>query len=116
MRYVVLVVSLVLLAYLVMEFNGRTAELNRLRSDREAVNERLESKRATKAALEAEIGYASSDAAAMKWGYETKRPRRSSLYRCKQVVTPTPASVASTPGQSPATGFPERQYRPVIRP
>ena len=102
MRYVVLVVSLVLLAYLVMEFNSRTAELNRLRSDREAVNERLESKRATKAALEAEIGYASSDAAAMKWGYENHMARPGDYIVVPvqaQEVTPTPAPrvVVTTP-------------------
>jgi hypothetical protein len=102
MRYLVLVVSLVLLAYLVMEFNGRTAELNRLRADREAINERLESKRATKSALEAEIGYASSDAAAIKWGYENHMARSGDFIVVPvqaQEVTPTPAPrvVVATP-------------------
>jgi hypothetical protein len=94
MRYVVLVVSLVLLAYLVMEFNSRTAELNRLRSEREAVNARLESKQATKAALEAEIGYATSDAAAIQWGYENHmaRPGDYVVVPVQAIqVTPTPA-------------------------
>jgi hypothetical protein len=94
MRYVVLVVSLVLLAYLVMEFNSRTAELNRLRSERDAVNARLESKQATKAALEAEIGYATSDAAAIQWGYENHmaRPGDYVVVPVQAIqVTPTPA-------------------------
>ena len=94
MRYVILVVSLVLLSYLVMEFNGRTAELNRLRGEREAVNARLESKQATQAALKAEIAYASSDAAAMKWGYENHmaRPGDNVVVPVQALeVTPTPA-------------------------
>ncbi|OGO35386.1 MAG: hypothetical protein A2W35_01225 [Chloroflexi bacterium RBG_16_57_11] len=102
MRYVILVITLVLLAYLVMEFNSRTAELNRLRSDREAVSARLDSKRATKAALEAEIGYASSDAAAMKWGYENHMARPGDFIIVPvqaEKVTPTPAPrvVITTP-------------------
>ena len=106
MRYVILVITLVLLAYLVMEFNGRTAELNRLRSGREVVNARLESKRATKTALEAEIGFASSDAAAMKWGYENHMARQGDFIvvpvQALQ-VTPTaaPRVVITTPEVSP---------------
>ena len=102
MRYVVLVITLVLLAYLVMEFNGRTAELNHLRAEREAVNARLESKQATKAALEAEIGYATSDAAAIQWGYENHmaRPGDYVVVPVQAIqVTPTPAPrvVVTTP-------------------
>jgi hypothetical protein len=102
MRYVTLVVTLVLLAYLVMEFNGRTAELNHLRTEREAVNARLESKQATKSALEAQIAYATSDAAAVQWGYENHMAR-SGDYVIVPVqalqVTPTPAprTVVTTP-------------------
>ena len=93
MRYVVLVITLVLLAYLVMEFNGRTAELNRLRSEREAVSARLESKQATKSALEAEIAYATSDAAAIKWGYENHMARPGDFV----VVPVQPLQVTPTP-------------------
>jgi hypothetical protein len=106
MRYVVLVITLVLLAYLVMEFNGRTAELNRLRTDREAINARLESKQATKAALEAQIGYASSDAAAIKWGYENHMARSGDYVvvpvQAAQVTpTPIPRIIITTPEVSP---------------
>jgi hypothetical protein len=61
MKYAVLIFSLVLLAYLVMDFNGRMAELNRLRNEREIVNEQWESRKATKAALDAQIAYVTSD-------------------------------------------------------
>ncbi len=97
MRYVALVVSLVLLSYLVMEFNGRTAELNHLRSEREAVSARLESKQATQAALKAEIAYASSDAAAMKWGYENHMARPGDYV----VVPVQPLEVTPTPAPRP---------------
>jgi len=102
MRYVTLVISLVLLAYLVMEFNGRTAELNRLRSEREIVNARLESKQATKAALEAQIAYATSDAAAMKWAYENHMAQPGDYVvvpvQALQVTpTPAPRPVVTTP-------------------
>jgi hypothetical protein len=103
MRYVVVVVSLVLLAYLVMEFNSRTAELNRLRAEREAVSARLESKQATKAALEAEIAYATSDAAAIKWGYENHMARPGDY-----VVVPVQAlQVTPTPAPRPVITTPE---------
>ncbi len=70
MKYVALVVSLVLLAYLVMDFNSRTAELNRLRTEQEIVSARLESREQTRSALEAQIAYATSEAAAVQWAYQ----------------------------------------------
>lgn len=70
MKYVVLVVSLVLLAYLVMDFNSRTAELNRLRAEQEIVSARLENRQQTHSALEAQIAYATSEAAAVQWAYQ----------------------------------------------
>jgi len=103
MRYVTLVISLVLLSYLVMEFNGRTAELNRLRAEREVVSARLESKQATKAALEDEIAFATSDAAAMKWAYENHMARTGDY-----VVVPVQAlQVTPTPAPRPVVATPE---------
>jgi hypothetical protein len=103
MRYVILVISLVLLAYMVMEFNGRTAELNRLRGEREVVSARLESKQATKAALEAQIAYATSDAAVMKWAYENHMARPGDY-----VVVPVQAlQITPTPAPKPLVVTPE---------
>jgi hypothetical protein len=103
MRYVAVVISLVLLAYLVMEFNGRTAELNHLRGEREVVSARLESKQATKAALEGQIAYATSDAAAMKWAYENHMARTGDY-----VVVPVQAlQVTPTPAPRPVVVTPE---------
>jgi hypothetical protein len=103
MRYVILVISLVLMAYMVMEFNGRTAELNRLRGEREVVSARLESKHATKAALEAQIAYATSDAAVMKWAYENHMARPGDY-----VVVPVQAlQITPTPAPKPLVVTPE---------
>ena len=70
MKYVGVVVGLVLLAYLVMEFNHRTTELNRLKVDQEQVSQKLDVRRQTFSALEAKIAYATSDAAVLEWAYE----------------------------------------------
>ncbi len=94
MRYVGLVVALVVLAYLVMEFNSRSAELNRLRVEQQIVATRLESRQQTKAALEAQIAYATSDAAVMEWAYQNHMVRQGdvAVVPVQQVqVTPTPA-------------------------
>jgi len=94
MKYVVLVVSLVLLAYLVMDFNGRTAELNRLRAEQEVVSARLESREQTKSAIEAEIAYATSEAAVAEWAYQNHmaRPGDFVVVPVQAVqITPTPA-------------------------
>ncbi|MFM8321616.1 MAG: hypothetical protein ACKOC5_11940 [Chloroflexota bacterium] len=70
MKYVALVISLVLLAYLVMDFNTRMADLNRLRAEQEAVNARLKSYTETLTALKKQIAYATSEAAVNEWAYE----------------------------------------------
>jgi hypothetical protein len=75
MRYALLVLLLVVLALMVMDFNNRTAELNRLREEEKIIRVQLESRDETKSALEAQIAYATSDAAVMKWAYEHHQVR-----------------------------------------
>jgi hypothetical protein len=70
MKYAGMVVALVLLAFLVMEFNRRTEELNRLQKEQQIVTEKLNSQRETYTALEAQMAYATSDAAVLEWAYE----------------------------------------------
>ena len=70
MKYAFIVLGILLLVYLVIDYNGRTAEQIRLSAEREVVRAQLESREQTKAALEAQIAYATSDAAVLKWGYE----------------------------------------------
>ncbi len=95
MKYAGLVIVLVILALLVMEFNSRTAELNRLRSEQEVINARLLSKKQTLAALDAQIAYATSDAAVMKWAYENHMARPQDY-----VVAPVGA-IQATPTPQP---------------
>lgn len=97
MKYVALVVSLVLLAYLVMDFNTRTAELNRLRAEQEIVSARLESREQTRSALEAQIAYATSEAAAVQWAYQNHMAKPGDF-----VVAPVqPARRTPTPAPQP---------------
>jgi len=70
MKYAIIVISLVLLAFLVIDFNSRMAELNRLRVEQELVSARLEGHEATRDALQTQIAYATSEAAAVRWAHE----------------------------------------------
>ena len=63
MKYAVFVLSLVLLALLVMDFNNRSAELSRLTADHEVVEARLQTRLQTQEALVTQIAYATSEAA-----------------------------------------------------
>lgn len=69
MKYVVIVVSLALLVYLVVDFNHRSEELNRLRAEEEEVQFQLEGRQATRDALAAQVAYATSEAAVYDWAY-----------------------------------------------
>ena len=75
MRNIILVLSLVLAAFLVMDFNGRMSELKRLEAERDTVQEQKNNRLETKAALQADIDYATSDAAVYKWAYENHMVR-----------------------------------------
>jgi hypothetical protein len=70
MKYAIVVLVLVVLAYLVMNFNSRTADLSYLTAEHQIVKAGLEKSQQTKSALEAQIGYATSEAAVYKWAYE----------------------------------------------
>ena len=70
MRYAILVVGLVVLGMLVMEFNDRTTELNQLIAESEKVQAQLQESTGTQAALEAQIVFATSEPAVVKWAHE----------------------------------------------
>jgi hypothetical protein len=70
MKYAIVVLVLVVLAYLVMNFNSRTAELSHLTAEHQIVKVGRDSRLQTKSALEAQIAYATSEAAVYKWAYE----------------------------------------------
>lgn len=69
-RYALVVIGLALLTMLVMDFNSRMAELRRLTAEREAVRENQDRFLGTKAALETQIAYATSEAAVIEWAYQ----------------------------------------------
>ena len=101
MRYVILVVVLVVAAFLVMDFNSRTADLNRLTTEHAVVKAEMEKKAGTKAALEGQIAYATSEAAVYEWAYENHMVRPGDypvvpVDAAQATATPTPRS---TPDQ-----------------
>ena len=69
-KSVLLVVVIAVLALLVMDFNSRMADLRRLTAQREDVRFVATQIAATKTALEAQIAYATSEAAVANWAYE----------------------------------------------
>ncbi len=70
MKYAIVAFSLALMVLLVIEFNSRTEELNRLTEEGEIVSTQQEIRVRTKAALEAQIVYATSEAAVIQWAHE----------------------------------------------
>jgi hypothetical protein len=100
MRNVAIVIILVILAFLVLDFNTRTAELSRLRSEHERVNIEHEAKIQTISALEEKIAYATSEAAVNQWAYENHRIRPGDIpvvpvENAVATALPTPRPVAT---------------------
>jgi len=98
-RIVFFLVGLVILAFLVMDFNSRSAELNRLTAEREVVRARATQAMETQMSLKAQIEYATSDAAAMRWAYEEGRMVRPGD---NPVVPIQPAANTPVPTPTPA--------------
>ena len=93
MKYGVLIFALIILAFLVMDFNARTAELNQLIIERENVTERLIERQQIRDALSTQIAYATSPAAAVEWAYENHMSQSGDQMVVPvqvSVVTPTP--------------------------
>ena len=100
MKYAVFVLSLALAIYMVVDFNSRTTELNRLRAEEAITTARFEKVSHTKAALEAQIAYATSEAAALKWAYENHMARPGDymvvpVLSAQNTPVPTPQLVVS---------------------
>jgi len=98
MRYAILAVGLTIISMLVMEFNARTTELNQLTVEQEIVQTELAQKQQTKAALEAQIAIATSDAAVIRWAHEDGH-----MVKDGEIpVVPIPAgSIPPTPTPTP---------------
>jgi cell division protein FtsB len=72
-KYIVVLAGLVLLAFLVIVFNNRMAEQRRLVAQAEEIRAELDALRQTDASLDAQIAYATSDAAVEEWAYQEAR-------------------------------------------
>ncbi|MBN1669349.1 MAG: hypothetical protein JW862_19825 [Anaerolineales bacterium] len=72
-RYILAALGLVVLAWLVIGFNSRMAELRRLSLEAERVNAEYQALLATAAGYDEQIVFATSDAAVEQWAYEQAR-------------------------------------------
>jgi hypothetical protein len=95
-KYALLITGMVVLAYLVMDFNNRMTELRQLTLQKEVISGQLAGLEGTQAALQTQIAYATSDAAVVRWAYEDAHMVRSG----DNPVVPL-APPASTPMPTP---------------
>jgi cell division protein FtsB len=72
-KYIVVLGGLILLGFLVIVFNNRMAEQRQLVSQAEEIQAELHALRQTDAYLDAQIAYATSDAAVEEWAYQEAR-------------------------------------------
>ena len=72
-KYALLVIGLVILALLVMDFNNRMADLQRLSDQRQVVAEQVAELEQTRASLETQIAFATSEGAVRQWAYQEGR-------------------------------------------
>jgi hypothetical protein len=75
-KYALLIVGLVVLAFMVMDFNTRMTELRRLRDKQEVVAGQVTQMVMTQEYLETEIAFATSDLAVVEWAYQEGRMAR----------------------------------------
>ena len=93
MKYGVIIFALVVLAFLVMDFNSRTADLNLLIAAREDISQEFVQAQQTRDTLATQIAYATSPAAAAEWAYQNhmSRPGDQMVVPIQiSPVTPTP--------------------------
>ncbi len=69
-KYTLMAAGLVLLVYLVMDFNNRTAELRRLEVQKDRVAAEATQAVQAQQLLDTQIAYATSEPAAKEWAYE----------------------------------------------
>ncbi|MGD9094090.1 MAG: hypothetical protein PVF74_14675, partial [Anaerolineales bacterium] len=69
-KYALIIVGVVVLALLVIDFNSRMADMRKLSLQRDKVAVEQENLERTKASLETQIAYATSDEAVERWAYE----------------------------------------------
>ena len=104
-RYALVIAGLVFLAYMVMDFNSRMAELRTLTVQKELVGARVTSLERTQQALRTQIAYATSEGAVVDWAYEEGHLVRPG----DNPVVPVPP-LGSTPAPTPT----QVVVRPVV--
>ena len=72
-KYAVLIISVLLLAYLVMDFNNRMSNLRALSAEKERVAAEVTEAERVHSRLETQIAYATSEPAVVQWAYEDGR-------------------------------------------
>ena len=102
-KYAAIVIMLVVLSLLVIEFNSRMEELNRLLVEQEIVAAQYNDRMQMKAKLEAELAQAASDAAVVEYAYEHNMSRSGDI-----PIVPIQA-FASTPVSEPPAVVVEHQ-------
>jgi hypothetical protein len=104
MKQAIVIITIAILALLVIEFNQRTAELNRLKAENVIVNAKYNSRLETKSALEAQLAYATSEAAVIQWAHEDGHMVRAGEIQVVPIqnqkitptATPTPSRIIAT--------------------
>ncbi len=97
MKYAIVIISLIIVAFLLLDFNHRYSELQALQAERQGLEERLLSNTGTVAALKDQIVYATSEAAVAEWAYENHM----ALPNDKVIVPLNPVQVTPTPTPIP---------------
>jgi hypothetical protein len=107
MKYAIVVLVLVVLAYLVMNFNSRTADLSHLTAEHQIVKAGLDSRFQTKSALDAQIAYATSESSVYKWAYENHmiRPGDNPVVPVQSVQSTTVPASKPISIQTPLSNF-----------
>ncbi len=103
-RNILIVVGLVVAVVMLIDFNRRMEELNRLSTNLQAVREQGTAVMETQVALVTQVAYATSDAAVEQWAYENKWVRVGE-HPVDVVpagnITPTPMPAVVTQTESP---------------
>lgn len=91
--------GLAVLAFLLMDFNSRVADLRRLTAESEIVREQVKQHQGTQAALQVTITYSASEAAVRQWAYEEGHMVKEGD---NPVIPMAAAPLAPTPTPTPA--------------
>jgi hypothetical protein len=93
-KYAIIIIGLVVLTFLVMDFNTRMTELRRLRDKHEVVAGQVTNMVVTQEYLETQIAYATSDLAVIEWAYQEGRMAREGDI---PIIPLSPAEVTPVP-------------------